>query len=303
MGWQAKAPAHNGAGDGGLLLCVLVGEVQNFDDVHDALAAAVETDSGLELEHAAGLAVATMVARVALTHSILCFRICMDISSARRCRCRRSRSRYRRPHFLEGQSGNGSQQLARRHTNMLAVSEVAGILVVTTHRRPEVGVQLERGEELGDVAHEAGKAARLFGVPGTSASNSPYSLRVEPQPAALVTMASKPPSRKASMLRQASLRPRRACRVEWRAPQQPCPRGPRPRSRCAGGRARWLREAAKLTLAMHPARRRRVWCARLRREGAADLAEEERRLGEGVRIWRSPRRPRSFNCPKPRRAL
>ena len=56
---------------------------------------------------------------------------------------------------------------------------------------------------------------------GSGSSSSPYSFRVEPQPAELTMIASTPAARKASMLRRASSRAvRRSPAWRLRAPQQ-----------------------------------------------------------------------------------
>ena len=168
--------------------------------------------------------------------------------------------------------------------------QVAGVLI--GHHgvhRPMLAIQLDAREELRDIAHQRWRTrAPLRHTRGSSSSSSPYSFSVDPQPAALVMMASKPPAEDgvdiaagqlAGLVAHAGMQVQRAAAaLALRAPPL--------RSRCSAARAPWLRSAARnATLAMQPARNATRW--RRSPSGgkrAADLAEEERRLGGGRQL-------------------
>ena len=87
---------------GVLLLGIPVGQVEQLDDVHDALAGAVEADAGLQLQHAAGVGGGDDARRG--WHSRISSwwpGSAWTFHFARRYRCRRCRSRYRRRPFRE----------------------------------------------------------------------------------------------------------------------------------------------------------------------------------------------------------
>ena len=161
--------------------------------------------------------------------------------------------------------------------------QMAGILIRDrgVHRRHRRGsVRWQPGTR----SHPASRvnSRALAAYAGSSSSSSPYSFSVEPQPAALVIMASKPPSATrrycaAPALRASSRKPACTCS----APQQPWPAGiATSQPFFCSTRTVASFNRANQTLAMHPAMNATRW----RRSPSAgkrlaDLAEEERRLG------------------------
>ena len=205
-------------------------------------------------------------------------------------------------HLAERQAGNRGEQLARRGADALAVRQVAGVLVGDRGLRPAHGrVQFDARQELGDVPSAGARTrAPWRRTAGSSASNSPYSFRVEPQPAALVMIGVEAaakhgvdiaPRQLAGFLAKARMKVQRAA-ASLPFGDQP------PRSRSFAAPGQWLRSAARRIRWRRTRREtpRGTGAVAGRRERPADLAEEEGRLGGRRQLRQVSQRAQQFQC-------